>query len=316
MNIGESVTLAALKRSSLYTSSILPTHIHACTVRLRYPAGNREVAFPVDQVSGPTYMVSLRKACISPLLHPETASPFQGLRGIRTAPLRRCGVTSAKSTLRNLQPLSQQPSAARITAFFRCTKVARGRHVGDSSTSEVLPGIAQMQPRVQAGLSPDRECTPEQFHISLCRLQRLLKHKQLITSTLVAYRRPSFEATMGIGSKHCEGGKKKPNVLRIVVLRKKHPVEEPGSCSCECIHPPISIVQNMDLTACSVVWRGCGSLRHIFRCGAVIQKAFCDHQSGWPLALEKNRLNHRRARLSLCMCRQQANRMYCFVVSD
>jgi len=88
MDVGESVTLAALKRSSLCTSNLLPTHIYACTVRLRYPAGNREVAFPVDQVSGPTYIVSLRKACISPLLHPETASPFQGLYGIRTAPLR------------------------------------------------------------------------------------------------------------------------------------------------------------------------------------------------------------------------------------
>lgn len=81
-----------------------------------------------------------------------------------------------RPAIRNLQALSQQQSAARTTAFFRCTKGARERHVGDSSTSEVLPGIAQMQPRVQAGLSPDGERTPEQFHISLCKVQRLLRH--------------------------------------------------------------------------------------------------------------------------------------------
>lgn len=178
--------------------------------------------------------------------------------------------------------MSQQQSATRITAFFRCTKVARGRHVGDSSTSEVLPGIAQMQPRVQAGLSPDRECTPEQSHISLCRLQRLLRHKQLITSTLAAYRTPSFKTAMGIGSKHCEdGGKKKTQCSTKCRIAQEIPSRRARIMLVR-MHTPANInLQNMGSIACSLVWRGCGSLRHIFQCGAVIQKGFCDHQSNW-----------------------------------
>ncbi len=139
-----------------------------------------------------------------------------------------------------------------------------------------------MQPRVQAGLSPDRECTPEQSHISLCRLQRLLRHKQLITSTLAAYRTPSFKTAMGIGSKHCEdGGKKKTQCSTKCRIAQEIPSRRARIMLVR-MHTPANInLQNMGSIACSLVWRGCGSLRHVFQCGAVIQKGFCDHQSNW-----------------------------------
>ena len=57
-------------------------------------------------------------------------------------------------------------------------------------------------------------------------------------------------------SKHGEDGGNKnktkiPNlvVLRNVVLRERHPVQEPESCSLECIHPLISLLPNMDASA-------------------------------------------------------------------
>lgn len=41
------------------------------------------------------------------------------------------------------------------------------------------------------------------------------------------------------------------------------------------MHTPANInLQNMGSAACSPRWRGCGSLRHVVQCGAVIQNAF------------------------------------------
>ena len=52
----------------------LHIYVYARLVHLRYPAGNREHTYPVDQVSGPTYIMSLPEACISLSLRREGAS--------------------------------------------------------------------------------------------------------------------------------------------------------------------------------------------------------------------------------------------------
>ena len=80
-------------------ASVLPIyflHIYAYTVHLRYPAGNREGAYPVDQVSDPVYIMSVPEACISLPLHWQSATLLHGLCGI-LMPLSICDATSAES---------------------------------------------------------------------------------------------------------------------------------------------------------------------------------------------------------------------------
>ena len=113
-----------------------------------------------------TYAMSLSEACMSLSRHWHSASQIQGLCGIRTCTkLLSCNKrqTVRVATLLNFHPLAPHSLAARITGFSRCTELARECYAGNSSTSDILGGIAQMQPRVQAGLSPDRESIPNSF---------------------------------------------------------------------------------------------------------------------------------------------------------
>lgn len=114
-----------------------------------------------------TYVMSLPKACISLSPYWHSASQIQGLCGIRTATkLLSCNKRPCEwlpfTTFIPWHRIHWQ-QAAKITGFSRCTEIARECYAEDSSTSDILGGIAQMQPRVQAGLSPDRECTPNSF---------------------------------------------------------------------------------------------------------------------------------------------------------